>query len=150
MRRQVYTNSISWQQGLPLQEKSSKTRLAAQKLGPCFKSQIVWVVPALEKEMNPVLQCAGATIAASPVLVCNILAPEASQSFAALLVGFALSEMWRAPAAIMIRDVSPPNLGSTGSAVHLCVRNLLGGLGPLSERPQTPSWHCRHYFFLLK
>ncbi len=45
--------------------------------------------------------------------------------------GFALSEMWRAPAAIMIRDVSPPNLGSTGSAVHLCVRNLIGGLGPL-------------------
>ncbi len=75
---------------------------------------------------------AGATIAACPVLVANILAPEASQSFAALLVGFALSEMWRAPAAIMIRDVSPPNLGSTGSAVHLCVRNLVGGLGPLS------------------
>ena len=45
--------------------------------------------------------------------------------------GFGLSEMWRAPAAIMIRDVSPPNLGSTGSAVHLCVRNLIGGLGPL-------------------
>ena len=45
--------------------------------------------------------------------------------------GFGLSEMWRAPAAIMIRDVSPSNLGSTGSAVHLCVRNLIGGLGPL-------------------
>lgn len=51
----------------------------------------------------------------------------------ALLVGFALSEMWRAPAAIMIRDVSPPNLGSTGSALHLCVRNLVGGAGPISE-----------------
>jgi len=74
----------------------------------------------------------GATIAACPVLVANVLAPEANQSFAALLVGFALSEMWRAPAAIMIRDISPPNLGSTGSAVHLCVRNLVGGLGPLS------------------
>ena len=76
---------------------------------------------------------AGATIAAAPVLVGNILAPESTQSFAALLVGFALSEMWRAPAAIMIRDISPPNLGSTGSAVHLCVRNLMGGLGPLGE-----------------
>ena len=76
---------------------------------------------------------AGATVAAAPVLVGNILAPEATQSFAALLVGFALSEMWRAPAAIMIRDISPPNLGSTGSAVHLCVRNLMGGLGPLGE-----------------
>ena len=69
------------------------------------------------------------------MLVGNILAPESMQSFAALLVGFALSEMWRAPAAIMIRDISPPNLGSTGSAVHLCVRNLMGGLGPLGETP---------------
>ncbi|KAK9839611.1 hypothetical protein WJX81_000780 [Elliptochloris bilobata] len=74
---------------------------------------------------------AGATISATPALVFNVLAPEYQQSLAALLVGFALSEMWRAPAAIMIRDVSPPNLGSTGSAVHLCVRNLIGGLGPL-------------------
>lgn len=109
---------------------------------------------------------AGATIAATPALVYNVLAPEYQQSLAALLVvraswlacwpccatltrllparaapctlparvqaqGFGLSEMWRAPAAIMIRDVSPPNLGSTGSAVHLCVRNLIGGLGPL-------------------
>ena len=65
------------------------------------------------------------------MLVANLLAPEYHQSLAALLVGFALSEMWRAPAAIMIRDVSPPNLGSTGSAVHLCARNLIGGLGPL-------------------
>ncbi|CAL8467087.1 g6623 [Coccomyxa elongata] len=75
---------------------------------------------------------AGATIAAAPVLVVNLMAPDYHQSLAALLVGFALSEMWRAPAAIMIRDVSPPNLGSTGSAVHLCVRNLIGGLGPLA------------------
>ena len=67
----------------------------------------------------------------APVLVANLMAPDYHQSLAALLVGFALSEMWRAPAAIMIRDVSPPNLGSTGSAVHLCVRNLIGGLGPL-------------------
>lgn len=95
-------------------------------------------------EIRLVAVMAGATIAASPVLACNILAPEATQSFAALLVGFALSEMWRAPAAIMIRDVSPPNLGSTGSAVHLCVRNLLGGLGPLSESSHPmlpPPWH---------
>ena len=76
---------------------------------------------------------AGATIAACPVLVGNLLAPDSTQSFAFLLFGFALSEMWRAPAAIMIRDVSPPNLGSTGSAVHLCIRNLIGGLGPVSK-----------------
>lgn len=75
----------------------------------------------------------GATILAAPVIAVSLLAPEYQQSFAALLVGFALSEAWRAPAAIMIRDVSPPNLGSTGSAIHLCIRNLLGGAGPLGE-----------------
>lgn len=82
---------------------------------------------------------AGATIAAAPVLVANLMAPDYHQSLAALLVGFALSEMWRAPAAIMIRDVSPPNLGSTGSAVHLCARNLIGGLGPLGKQPLASS-----------
>ena len=70
-------------------------------------------------------------MAAAPVLVINLMAPDYHQSLAALLVGFALSEMWRAPAAIMIRDVSPPGLGSTASAVHLCIRNLLGGAGPI-------------------
>ncbi len=86
-----------------------------------------------------VFRVAGATIAAAPVLVANLMAPDYHQSLAALLVGFALSEMWRAPAAIMIRDVSPPNLGSTGSAVHLCVRNLIGGLGPLGTS-LPPTW----------
>ncbi|CAL5225376.1 g8181 [Coccomyxa viridis] len=75
---------------------------------------------------------AGATVMAAPVLAGNLLAPDYKQSLAFLLVGFALSEMWRAPAAIMIRDVSPPNLGSTGSALHLCVRNFTGSLGPLA------------------
>ena len=32
---------------------------------------------------------------------------------------------------LQIRDVSPPSLGSTGSAVHLCIRNFVGGLGPI-------------------
>ena len=70
---------------------------------------------------------------AAPVLAGNLLAPDYKQSLAFLLVGFALSEMWRAPAAIMIRDVSPSNLGSTGSALHLCVRNFTGSLGPLGR-----------------
>ena len=34
---------------------------------------------------------------------------------------------------LQIRDVSPPSLGSTGSAVHLCIRNFVGGLGPIGE-----------------
>ena len=72
-------------------------------------------------------------MAAAPLIATSLLAPDYQQSFAALLVGFALSEAWRAPAAIMIRDVSPTDLGSTGSALHLCIRNLIGGLGPLGE-----------------
>jgi len=75
---------------------------------------------------------AGANIAAAPMIAISLLAPDYKQSFAALLVGFALSEAWRAPAAVAVRDVSPPGLGSAGSAVHLCIRNLVGGLGPVA------------------
>jgi len=75
---------------------------------------------------------AGANIAAAPMIAASLLAPDYKQSFAALLVGFALSEAWRAPAAVAVREISPPGLGSTGSAVHLCIRNLVGGLGPLA------------------
>lgn len=75
---------------------------------------------------------AGACIAASPVIALSLLAPDYKQSFAALLVGFALSECWRAPAAVMVRDVSPEGMGSTASAAHLCIRNLVGGLGPVA------------------
>jgi hypothetical protein len=78
------------------------------------------------------LVTAGANMAAAPVLAVSMLAPDYKQSFAALLVGFALSEAWRAPAAIAVRDASPPGLGSTGSAVHLCIRNLVGSLGPVA------------------
>ena len=76
---------------------------------------------------------AGASIAAAPLLALSLLAPDHQQSFAALLVGFALSETWRAPAAVLVRDVSPSELGATASALHLCIRNLVGGCGPLSE-----------------
>lgn len=41
------------------------------------------------------------------------------------------SECWRSPVAVMVREVSPPGLGSTASAVHLGVRGLAGALGPL-------------------
>ncbi|KAK9811000.1 hypothetical protein WJX73_004887 [Symbiochloris irregularis] len=86
----------------------------------------------LSKQKRTALLTSGATMAAAPVLACNMLAPDLKTSLAFLVVGFALSEMWRAPAAVLIRDVSPPSLGSTGSAVHLCIRNLIGGLGPLA------------------
>jgi hypothetical protein len=32
----------------------------------------------------------------------------------------------------MVREVSPVGLGSTASAAHLCIRNLVGGLGPIA------------------
>lgn len=35
---------------------------------------------------------------------------------------------WHTP---QVRDVSPPNSGSTASAIHLCIRNFVGGCGPL-------------------
>jgi hypothetical protein len=45
---------------------------------------------------------------AGPVLAVSILAPDYQQSFAALLIGFALSECWRAPSAIMVRQPDAP------------------------------------------
>ena len=87
---------------------------------------------------------AGASIAAAPMIAVSLLSPEDQQSFAALLVGFALSEAWRAPAAIMVRDVSPARLGSTASAIHLCFRNLIGGLGPLGACSPVCVVRCLH------
>eukprot|EP00198_Chlamydomonas_reinhardtii_P005222 XP_001694558.1 predicted protein [Chlamydomonas reinhardtii] len=73
----------------------------------------------------------GATCLAAPCLAASCLAPTPELSYAALVVGFALSEMWRAPSAVMARGIAPASMGSTASALYLCVRNLLGGLGPL-------------------
>ncbi len=81
----------------------------------------------------------GACVGAAPLVALSIVAPDYRMSFAALLVGFALSEAWRAPAAIMVRDVSPPGLGSTAASLHLCIRNIIGGLGPI----------CMYYGCLL-
>lgn len=33
-----------------------------------------------------------------------------------------MSEAWRAPSAIMIRTIAPQELGSTASALYLCIR----------------------------
>jgi hypothetical protein len=72
-----------------------------------------------------------ASLASAPFVAASLLAERPDDSFAALLAGFALSECWRAPAAVMIRGIAPPDMGSTASATYLCVRNLLGGFGPL-------------------
>jgi hypothetical protein len=46
---------------------------------------------------------AGGTCLAAPFLALSCLAPTPEVSYAALFVGFALSEMWRAPAAVLAR-----------------------------------------------
>lgn len=74
----------------------------------------------------------GATLAAAPCIAQSLLSPTYEGSFAALLIGAALSEAWRAPAQVMARTVAPPESASTASAVYLCIRNLVGGLGPLA------------------
>ena len=45
----------------------------------------------------------GASLAAAPALLVSMTMPDHAQSYLALLVGFALSEAWRAPAANMAR-----------------------------------------------
>jgi len=62
---------------------------------------------------------------------------------------FALSETWRAPAAVLIREVSPPELGATGSALHLCIRNLVGGCGPLSMALVTSEYVLAILMYIL-
>ncbi|PSC74268.1 DNA replication complex GINS PSF1 [Micractinium conductrix] len=74
---------------------------------------------------------AGTSVVAAPLVAASFLIPDPRQSFWVLLVGYALSECWRSPVAVMVREVSPPGLGSTASAVHLGVRGLAGALGPL-------------------
>lgn len=75
---------------------------------------------------------AGASIMAAPFIAESLLADTSQESFVALLIGFGLSEAWRAPSAVMIRSIAPSEIGSTASAMYLCVRNLVGGIGPLA------------------
>jgi MFS-type transporter involved in bile tolerance (Atg22 family) len=73
----------------------------------------------------------GASLVAAPFIAASLLSDSTADSFLALLVGFAMSEAWRAPSAIMIRTIAPQELGSTASALYLCIRNLVGGAGPV-------------------
>jgi len=54
---------------------------------------------------------AGASILAAPFIAQSLLSDSTQGSFLALLIGFALSEAWRAPSAIMIRGVAPQESG---------------------------------------
>lgn len=55
-----------------------------------------------------------ATCLAAPFLAISCLAPSPQLSYAAVLVGFALSEMWRAPSAVMARWAGTRGRGGTG------------------------------------
>lgn len=77
------------------------------------------------------LLTAGATAFSAPVLAASILAPDYKTSTTMLLLAFGLSEAWRAPSAIILREISPPGKASTATAIHLCLRNLIGATGPL-------------------
>ncbi len=74
----------------------------------------------------------GASLLSAPVIADSILAASPDESFLALLLGFGLAEAWRAPSAVLIRSIAPQSMGSTASALYLCVRNLVGGAGPLA------------------
>eukprot|EP01025_Chloroclados_australasicus_P041355 TRINITY_DN4377_c0_g1_i1.p1 TRINITY_DN4377_c0_g1~~TRINITY_DN4377_c0_g1_i1.p1 ORF type:complete len:647 (-),score=52.89 TRINITY_DN4377_c0_g1_i1:793-2733(-) len=73
----------------------------------------------------------GALMLAVPFMTSSFLTDSYQLSFFCLLLGFALSEAWRAPAAIMVRSTVPAEKVGYASAVHLSIRNLVGGLGPL-------------------
>ncbi|GAX76761.1 hypothetical protein CEUSTIGMA_g4208.t1 [Chlamydomonas eustigma] len=88
---------------------------AADRLGP---GRRLWVTGAC-------------TALAAPLMLLSLIAGSPDQSFLALLGGFTLSEAWRAPAAVMARSVAPASMGSSSTALYLCIRNFVGGFGPL-------------------
>lgn len=61
----------------------------------------------------------------------SLLAPDWRWSMFLLFPGFALSEVFRAPTAVMVQEAAYASCKTTATASHLCARNLLGGLGPL-------------------
>lgn len=90
----------------------------------------------------------GATIAAGPVLAASLLAPTYEASFALLLVGLMLSEVWRSNAAVMVRSISEPEVRSTATAVWLTTRNVVAAAGPLSVAALAGSFGLRHAMLL--
>ncbi|KAL6752698.1 hypothetical protein V8C86DRAFT_566079 [Haematococcus lacustris] len=82
----------------------------------------------------------GASLMAAPLIWASVTAPSSEASFAALGAGFALSEAWRAPSAVMARSCVAPHLASTAISLYLCLRNLVGGLGPLAIAQLAQQW----------
>jgi hypothetical protein len=76
-----------------------------------------------------VLCCAARWVRAVRVLA----GPERNHGTAAIGHGLAFPVLRMGWHTLQVRDVSPPNSGSTASAIHLCIRNFVGGCGPLGE-----------------
>jgi len=73
----------------------------------------------------------GATALAAPFLGASFLAPSYPISFGMLVIGFALAECWRSNAAVIVREVSPPELSSSAVGLWLTMRNAFAAAGPL-------------------
>uniref|UniRef100_A0A7R9V477 Major facilitator superfamily (MFS) profile domain-containing protein n=1 Tax=Chlamydomonas euryale TaxID=1486919 RepID=A0A7R9V477_9CHLO len=90
-----------------------------------------WVADGAASTGRRAWMTVGATALSAPFMLASLQAQDATSSFAALLVGFCLSEAWRAPSANMARGCAPPESGASTVSLYLCIRNLVGGLGPL-------------------
>eukprot|EP00803_Ostreobium_quekettii_P011567 evm.model.scf_130EXC.10 EVM.evm.TU.scf_130EXC.10 scf_130EXC:121141-123399(+) len=91
----------------------------------------------------------GATALAAPLMLGSFNANEYERSFLFLLFGFALSEAWRAPAAVMVRDVAPPDLASSATAANLSLRNMVAGLGPLAISVLSKKFGLQYAMWLI-
>jgi hypothetical protein len=74
---------------------------------------------------------AGSALLSAPLIAGSLLAPDYRLSLLFLFPGFALSEVFRAPTAVMTRETAPSS-PSVAAACHLACRNLVAGLGPLA------------------
>lgn len=96
---------------------------------------------AAEWGLPRALTTAGSAGFAAPFLLGSMLSPTSTGSFVGLLFGLSLSEAWRAPAANMARSTAPSAYGSSTLSLYLCMRNIVGGLGPLGVALLSQAMH---------
>ena len=70
----------------------------------------------------------GSSLLSAPLIAASLLAPDYRLSLLFLFPGFALSEVFRAPTAVMTRETAPSS-PSVAAACHLACRNLVAGGG---------------------
>lgn len=92
---------------------------------------------------------AGASMLAAPFFWEALYGDDPERSVLALGIGFALSEAWRAPSSIMARGAAPPGMQATTMSVYLCIRSLIGGLGPIAVAQLAQHWGLAHAMALL-